>query len=83
MNQPDIRKIVLQALSAIAPEIEPSSIDETQPLRDSLDLDSMDFLNLVVALGRELHVEIPESDYSKLQTLDSLVEYLVQRTRAA
>lgn len=79
MNQADIRKTVLQALVTIAPEVDPSSIDEKQPLRDTLDLDSMDFLRLVIALGRELHVEIPESDYSKLQTLGSLVEYLGAR----
>lgn len=79
MNQADIRKTVLQALSAIAPEVDASSIDEKQPLRDSLDLDSMDFLNLVVALGRELRVDIPERDYPQLQTLGSIVQYLGER----
>lgn len=83
MNQADIRRTVLTALVAIAPELDPTSLDQNQSLRDGLDLDSMDFLNLVIALGRELHVDIPESDYSKLQTLGSLVEYLCERVGAA
>lgn len=76
MNAVEIREIVVRTLSKIAPEIDPATIDDRQPLRDSLDLDSMDFLNLLIALARELHVEIPERDYSKLQSLGSLVEYL-------
>lgn len=76
MNAAEIRESVLQALAKIAPEIDPATIDDRQPLRDSLDLDSMDFLNLLITLARELHVEIPERDYSKLQSLGSLVEYL-------
>lgn len=83
MNQTHIRETVLEALATIAPEIDASSVDDDQPLRDSLDLDSMDFLNLLVALGRGLHVEIPESDYSKLQTLGSLVQYLAERVRGS
>jgi acyl carrier protein len=45
-------------------------------LRDQLDLDSMDVLNLVVALHGTLGVEIPEADYPRLATLDDCVEYL-------
>lgn len=82
MNAPEVRKAALQALAAIAPEVDPASIDDQLPLRDILDLDSMDFLNLVIALGRELNLEIPERDYSKMQTLGSLVEYLTGRQPA-
>lgn len=79
MNAAEIRGRIIEALSKIAPEIDPATIDDRQPLRDSLDLDSMDFLNLLITLARELHVEIPERDYSKLQSLSSLVEYLTAR----
>lgn len=82
MNRLEIREAALQALSTIAPEVDASNIDDRQPLRDILDLDSMDFLNLVIALGRALKLEIPERDYSKMQTLGSLVEYLAARQSA-
>ena len=48
-------------------------------LRDQLDIDSMDFLNFVIALHEELHVDIPEADYPRLQTLDDFVDYLTAR----
>lgn len=83
MNSAEIRKVVLQAIVAIAPECDVSSIDDRQRLRDSLDLDSMDFLNLLITLGRELHVDVPERDYSKLQTLGELVDYLALRSAAS
>jgi acyl carrier protein len=50
------------------------------PLRDQLDMDSMDFLNFVIGLHGELNVEIPETDYRELSTLDGCVAYL-KRTR--
>ena len=50
MNHNDIREAVVRALCGIAPEVDPASLDVKAPLRDTLDLDSMDFLNFVIAL---------------------------------
>lgn len=71
-----IRQAVLQALGQIAPEADLASLDPAKPFRDQLDLDSMDFLNFVIALHESLRVEIPEEDYPKLATLNGCVAYL-------
>ena len=69
-------KVVIDALTRIAPEIDPASIDANASFRDQLDLDSMDFRNFVLSLGDRLRVEIPEADYPRLSTLDGTVAYL-------
>jgi acyl carrier protein len=75
MTKEEIRGIVLRVLGQIAPEAELPKLKPDLRLRDQLDLDSMDILNFVIVLHKELGVEIPEADYSKLTTLDSCTEY--------
>jgi acyl carrier protein len=77
MNREQIRQAVLEALNQIAPEADPHSIDPSVNLRDQLDIDSMDFLNFLIALDKQLHVDIPERDYGQLTTLDACVDYLM------
>jgi acyl carrier protein len=79
MNQAEIRATVLAELKRIAPEIEDGELDAAKPLREQVDLDSMDWLNFLVALHERLKVEIPESDYARLGTLDQTVDYLARR----
>jgi acyl carrier protein len=79
LTSEEIRKTVIDALTRIAPEIDPASIEHGASFRDQLDLDSMDFLNFVLAVHDRLGVEIPESDYPRLSTLDGAVAYLVAR----
>jgi acyl carrier protein len=76
MTEAEIRALVLEQLGNIAPEADPSSIDPEAPLRDELDIDSMDFLNFVIALHERLEVDIPEVDYPKLATINGAVGYL-------
>jgi acyl carrier protein len=76
----EIRDTIFRALRGIAPEVDPTEIDPAADLREEVDLDSMDFLNLILSVGKELGVEIPESDYPRLATLDGWVAYLQQRT---
>jgi len=76
MNEQEIRQAVLQALQDIAPEAEPESIDPAVNFRDQLDIDSMDFLNFVIAVHEALKVDIPEADYPRLSSLDGCVAYL-------
>jgi acyl carrier protein len=78
MNDADIRRLAAEVLSGIAPEADLSTVDETQDLREALDLDSMDFLNFVIGLGKGAGVKIPESDTPKLFTLKSLCAYLAR-----
>jgi len=79
MTRDEMKVTVLRALGDIAPEADLSAVKPDIGFRDQLDLDSMDVLNFVIALHAALGVEIPESDYPKLATLDSAVEYLMAR----
>ena len=78
MNESELRAKVLAILKSIAPEIEGEDMHATRPLRDQVDLDSMDWLNFLVALHERLGMDIPESDYAKLVTLEDLVTYLLR-----
>ena len=82
MTQNDIRAIVLRALGEVAPEADLGRIRPAVSFRDQLDLDSMDFLNFVIAVHHALRVDIPESDYPKLTTLDGCVAYLASLSPA-
>ena len=76
MSQPDVRAVVLRHLGRVAPELDPDTLKPDVPLRDQIDVDSMDFLNVVIGLHEELGVDIPEADYGKLGTLEATVAYL-------
>jgi acyl carrier protein len=71
---------VLRCLGEIAPEADPARVKPDVSFRDQLDLDSMDFLNFVIALHEALGVDVPEVDYPKLATLDGCVGYLGEAT---
>jgi acyl carrier protein len=83
MNPTEIRSTILDALGDVAPEATGMAIDDATSLREQLDLDSMDFLNFMIALHGKLHVDIPETDYPKVQTLKDLLEYLSVRLDGA
>jgi acyl carrier protein len=78
-NEKEIQKAVLRALSNIAPEVEVESIDPRKDLRDQIDIDSVDFLNFVIGLHKELGVEIPDADVPRLATLDGCIAYLLSK----
>ena len=79
MTPQEIRRAVVEALSAIAPEGDYDTLRGDRPLRDQLDIDSFDFLNVVIRLHDKLGVDVPEADYPKLATLDSATAYLAAR----
>ncbi len=82
MDASHVRATIAEVLAGIAPEVEFSALDPTAPLRDQIDLDSMDFLNVIVGLHERLKVDIPESDYARLVSLDDLVAYLAAKKPA-
>jgi acyl carrier protein len=80
----DLADRVLATLHKIAPDIDPSTVDRARPLADQLDLDSMDYQNLLAALSAEHAVPIPEADVAGLRSIDELVSYLeTHASRAA
>lgn len=72
----DVRQIVIDIISDIAPDEDTSNLDDKISLREQLDLDSMDFLDIVMELRKRHKVEVPQEDYPKLATLESCVNYL-------
>jgi acyl carrier protein len=82
VNEPDVRAGVIAAIRTIAPEVEPGGIAADRPLRDQVDLDSMDWLNVIVALHERFGIDIPEADYAKLVTLDAIVAYVTRLAQA-
>ena len=82
MTKDEIRQAIIAGLSNIAPETDPGALADDADVRDALDIDSMDFLNFVTALHRDLKVDIPEADYPKLLTIGGAVTYLSARAAA-
>jgi acyl carrier protein len=83
VNATQLKDAVLEALYSVAPEAEGEPINPGASLRDQLDIDSMDFLNFLVALKDAVGVEIPEADYAQVASLDDCVRYLAARLPAA
>ena len=76
MTNEEIKNLVLEIIEDIDDEADFESLDPDQPLRDQLDLDSMDFLDIVMELRKRHQLQIPEQDYPNLATLNSCVVYL-------
>ena len=79
MKREELKQTILQALTSIAPEVDPASIEPAKLLREQVDLDSADWLNFLVALNTKLGIDIPDADVGKLTTLDRLVDYCERR----
>jgi acyl carrier protein len=83
MSEDDLRAVVLGALGEVAPEADLARLDRGADLREALEIDSMDFLNLAIGVHAATGVEVPEADYPRLASIDAWVAYLAQRLRAA
>ena len=75
----DVEATLRAALHKIAPDIDIADIDRGADLREEFDIDSMDFLNLVTALGKELGLAMPEAAYAQMGSYDALLGYLQKR----
>lgn len=83
MAPSDIRLVILDILERIAPDEDLSNLDDSVPFREQMELDSMDFLDIVMELRKQYRVQIPEEDYPQLGTMDSTVEYLTPKLKDA
>lgn len=79
MTKPEIINIIIEEILEIAPEIERADIIPDQNIQRSLEIDSFDFLKILTALNERLGVEVPESDYAKVDTLEHMSDYFIQR----
>ena len=79
----EIKNVILEIIQDIDDEADFTDLEPSEALRDQLDLDSMDFLDIVMELRKRYQIQIPEADYPELATLDSCVSYLMPRLKAA
>ena len=82
-NETQLRETVLRVLNGLAPEVDVASLDPGKELRDQIDIDSVDFLNFVIGLHKELNIDIPDADVAKLVTLNGCVTYLSAKMKQA
>lgn len=80
MTPDAIKTAIFGVLGEIAPEADFGTLKPTADLREALDLDSMDFLNFAIGLHEALGIDIPESDYPKLATLERAIAYVAAKT---
>lgn len=76
MTRDEIRQAVLDIIADIAPDEDLSSLSDEESLRDQIELDSMDFLDIVMELRKRHKIEVPEEEYGELRTMKSTVDYL-------
>ena len=79
MNAGEIRQVVLDILEQIAPDEDLSELQDDVPFREQMELDSMDFLDIVMELRKQHGIEVPEADYPELASLDSCAAYLTPK----
>jgi len=83
MTRDEIKEMILEIIEDIDEEAEFDDLDADKPLRDQLDLDSMDFLDIVMELRKRHKLQIPEEEYPELATLTSCVNYLEPKLKEA
>jgi acyl carrier protein len=83
MTEQDLRRHILDIIHRVAPEADLSALGPEQDLRETLDIDSFDFLTIVIAINDKLQVNIPESDYRQVSTLAGIMQYLSHLTAAS
>lgn len=81
MTREETRDAIINIIADIAPDEDLANLNDAEPLRDQIELDSMDFLDIVMELRKQYKVEVPEDDYPQLATIDGCVEYLEPKLR--
>lgn len=82
MTRDQIQAVLIEEIGNIAPEADLAALDPESDLREALDIDSIGFLNLLIALGARLGIQVPEKDYAKLASLRLAIEYLATTERS-
>lgn len=78
-SREEVYQIILAQLRGLAPEAELADLRPHDDIRETLEIDAFDFLNVLIALNKEVGVEVPESDYGKVSTLEALTSYVLAR----
>ena len=81
MNENEIKQTVFKLLKKIAPDTEPEKLNPDDDIRHTLEIDSFDALQFVVALDEQLGIQTPEADYGKIATVRGLVTYILEKKK--
>ena len=81
MKAEEIRAMILEVIHEIVPDEDLSNLKPDVRIRDQIEMDSMDFLDIIMELRKRYGIEVPEDDYKQLATIDSSVAYLEPRMR--
>ena len=76
LPQDALAELILETLTDIAPDVDANTLEADVAFRDQFEIDSVDFLNFVIALEKKLERRIPEADFPKLSSLNGCIEYL-------
>jgi len=79
LNNNEIIEVIQKSIQEVAPDVNALELNPEEDIRDDLDLDSMDFMNLIISVSKKTGVKIPESDYNQVQTLNAMVDYISSR----
>lgn len=83
MNKSDIESVIKKHLHRVAPEAELDQLRPGDDLGATLDIDSMDFYNMMIAISEEMQVDIPEQEYGKLRSLEKIKDFLNEAVNQA
>ncbi|MBU1658331.1 acyl carrier protein [bacterium] len=79
MTKDEIKSAIIKEILEIAPDIEESEIENDKNIQRSLEIDSFDFLKILTAMNAQVGIEVPEADYSQVDTVEHMVEYFLKR----
>ena len=79
MKKEELERIIIKQILEVAPDIEESEIILNQNIQQTLEIDSFDFLSILTGMNDKVGVEVPESDYSKVDTVENMLEYFLKR----
>lgn len=81
MKSDELREDIIESLKKVAPEADMSNLDPEEDIREALDIDSFDYLNFLIEISEKTGIDVPESDYDQLDTLDKIVKYIADRKK--
>lgn len=79
MNETELKPILLGLLKKVAPDTEPETLKPDDNIRTTLEIDSFDYLQFIVAIDEQFGLDTPEEDYGKIQTLRTLTSYVREK----
>jgi len=81
MNEAALQTTIITLLKKVAPDTEPETLKPDDNIRTTLEIDSFDYLQFIVAIDEQFKIDTPEEDYGKIQTMRTLTSYLLQKVK--